>query len=124
MDIGVALGLAALVVAIVLPLSLESLRKPRLEIKAERWNPSGPAAWSFAVVHVRNRPLPTWVPLARMTAERCRATVEFRKGEERDMAIPEIDARWSARPEPIRRDLRRSAYGGSARRASRRETRH
>jgi len=92
MELAVALGLAALIVAIVLPLGLEWLRKPRLEIKAERWNPSGPAPWSFAVVHVRNKPLPTWVPLARMTAEGCRATVEFRKGEERDLARPSVFA--------------------------------
>ena len=105
MESGVAIGLLALVVAIALPLVLEWLRKPRLEVKAERWNPSGPAPWSFAVVHVRNKPLAPWVPLARMTAEACRATIEFRKGEERDLAIPEIDARWSARPEPIKRDL-------------------
>src|SRR6476620_11818174 len=105
MELGVALGIAALAVAIVLPLGLEWLRKPRLEIKAERWNPSGPTAWSFAVVHVRNKPLPAWMPLARTAADGCRATLEFRRGEEHDLAIPEIDARWSARPEPIKRDL-------------------
>ena len=105
MDIAIVLGIAALAVAVVLPLGLEWLRKPRIEVRAERWNPAGPFPWTFAVVHVRNRPLPSWVPLARLTAESCRALIEFRRGEENDLAIPEIDARWSSRPEPIRQDL-------------------
>jgi hypothetical protein len=105
MDVGIALGIAAIIVAVVLPIGLEWLRRPRLEIRAARWTASGPMPWTFAVVHVRNRQLPSWVPLSRLTAESCRALVEFRRGDERDLAIPEIDARWSARPEPIKQEL-------------------
>ncbi len=105
MDLALALAIAALVVAVALPIGLEWLRKPRLEVRAARWTPAGPMPWTFAVIHVRNRPLPSWVPLSRLTAESCRALVEFRRGEERDLAIPEIDARWSSRPEPVKQDL-------------------
>jgi hypothetical protein len=99
--LGIALGGGALV----LPVLLELLRRPRLEIKPERWGPVGQHAWTFAVVHVRNKPLPGWVPLARMSAEGCRATVEFRKFGDDSLAIPEVSARWSSQPQPIKRTL-------------------
>jgi len=97
------------IVALAVPFVIESLKRPRIEMKAERWVPQGPVQWTFAVVHVRVRPLPRLIRsvLVRESAAGCTATVEFRQNGE--LVMPEVPARWSSRPEPVRLEIRQSA---------------
>lgn len=98
--IGIGLGAAALLLTFV----LEWLRLPRIQIKAERWGPAGKHDWTFAVVHVRNKPLPRWLPFTRASADGCRAMIEFRRGGDKDLYIREVPGRWSGTPQPVREE--------------------
>lgn len=96
-------AIAAIVLAVVIPVGIEVLKRPRLTIAPEPWSAAGPVGWVFAVVRVRNGPLsrPWSLLLRRDSATACDVTAEFRrKGQ--GLAIPAVRCRWSAAPEPIR----------------------
>jgi hypothetical protein len=90
---GIVLGVAGIVLAVMVPLSISWLEKPRLELTPASWQPQGVVLWWFAVLRVRNEPLPRWLRpvLRRDIAPRCSVAAEF-------LAAPfaPIDLRWSA----------------------------
>ena len=90
---GFVLGLVGIVLAVAVPLSLSWLEKPRIEIVPASWQPQGVVLWSFAVLRVRNKPLPASLRavLRRDIAARCSVTAEFVGAP-----FPPIDLRWSA----------------------------
>jgi len=99
MDVVLILAVAALL----LPVTIELLKRPRLQAKVEgHWVGKTPTAWTFAHVWIRNKPLPPIIRnvLVRESADSSTATVEIRKGNDR--VLPEIPARWSSQPEPNR----------------------
>jgi len=97
---GVVLAAAALFVMF----AVEWLKRPRLEILPASWRASLPVPWVFAAVEIRNRPL--WRPLqallVRGSALGCEVILEFRTPGQKQLAIPEVAARWSGQPEPIK----------------------
>jgi len=98
---GVILGAMALVVAI----GIEWAKRPRLTIEAASFASSGPTAWTFAPVWVRNKPMTPllrWF-LSREPAQGCRATLDFYTWGTDARAIPSVPGRWSGNPEPLRR---------------------
>ena len=90
--------------ALVLMVGVEWLKRPRLEILPTSWRASLPVPWVFAAVKIRNRPLwrPLQAVLVRNSALGCEVTLEIRVPGQTQLAIPEIAARWSGQPEPIR----------------------
>lgn len=97
-------GVALAVVAIVLAVSIEWMRRPSLDIKADNWRARGPVPWTFATVRVYNRPLPKPFSalIVRGTAECCEVTLEFREPGKSYLSLPQVPARWSSHPEPLR----------------------
>jgi hypothetical protein len=97
---GILLAAVALVVAV----GIEWLKRPHLEVRATQWQPKLPVPWVFAAVEVHNRPLmwPVRLLLTRNSAQGCEVTLEFRRQGQKALAIPEVAARWSGHPEPIK----------------------
>jgi len=99
--------LAALIVAalaIVLLFVVEWVKRPRLEIVPSLFVPSGPLAWTFAAVQVRNKPLGRpwrWL-LSRESAQGCRVTTDFLQWVGGTRVMPSVRGRWSSHPEPLR----------------------
>lgn len=89
-------------VAIVIVFAIELIKRPRIEIDARPWAPKQPVPWTFAVVHVRNKPLPHVLRslFVRQMAAGATVTLDFKKDGARVM--PQIPGRWSSRPEPLR----------------------
>lgn len=100
----IGLGLAA--AALALPVVIEAVKRPRIEMKVEPWVPQLPVQWQFATVWVRVRPLPRGLSalLVRESATGATTTIEFRQGGRR--VIPEVAARWSAQREPIEAEVK------------------
>lgn len=99
---GLILGIIG-AVSLVVTLGIEWLKRPRLEVVAETWKPTGQTPWWFAVAHVRNKPLPTalaWF-LVRQSAAGCEVTLRFREQGQVAPTLPDVAARWSANREPI-----------------------
>lgn len=96
----VFIGLA--VAALTLPVVIEALKRPRIEIVAHDWHGQTNTPWHFAAAWVRNRPLHPLLArvLVRQSATAATATIEFRKAGQK--VLPEIAGRWSSKPEPIR----------------------
>lgn len=96
------LGLVLAVAAILLAVGMERLKRPRLAIHASTWARSGAVAWTFATVRIVNRPLSkafSWI-LVRQIAAGCRVTIEYRALGQQALVLPQIQGRWSSRPEP------------------------
>lgn len=98
--VGIALGAAALIVAI----GIEWAKRPRLSIEPGEFYAQGPVNWTFAAVWVRNRPMraPLRWFLAREAAQACRATLDFYTWGTDTRVIPSVPGRWSGNPEPLR----------------------
>jgi hypothetical protein len=98
------LGIVLAAAALIIMFAVEWLKRPRLEIRAGLWRASLPVPWVFAAVEIRNRPLwrPLQAVLVRESALGCEVTLEFRVQGQKQLAIPEVAARWSGQPEPIR----------------------
>ncbi len=99
-----ALGLLFLVLAALapaIPMVVERIRRPRIEIDARPWTPSNPLPWTFAVVNVRGRPLPRLLAwLVRHVAAGCTVTLECRRCGEG--SFPEVPGHWSSRLDPLK----------------------
>lgn len=91
------LAIAAIVVAIGVPISVELFRRPRLEITSAPWLPPGPTPWTYAIVEVRNRPLagPLASVLTRQAAQGCFVDVDFYRWGTDERAIPTVHGRWT-----------------------------
>jgi hypothetical protein len=91
------LAIAAIVVAIGVPISVEAFRRPRLEIMPAPWLPAGPTPWTFATVQVRNRPLaePLASVLTRQAAQACVVDVDFYRWGTDERAMPTVHGRWT-----------------------------
>lgn len=104
MDIAVGIGLAALVLAVLVPVTIEWLKRPQLQIEPSPWAPQGPVGWTFAAVRVRNEPLPTvfrWL-LIREVAQGCVVSIDFFKWDSKERVVQTVTGRWSSHPEPLR----------------------
>ena len=68
------------IIAILLVVLVEWLKRPHLDIQPATWQASGPVPYIFASVRVYNRPLPGLISavLMRTTAQDCEVTLEFR----------------------------------------------
>lgn len=99
--------LAALLIAIVAFAAVffvEWMHRPKLDIVPAAFRPAGPTPWTFAAVHVHNRPMPRplkWF-VSRNMAQACAIDVEFRLWGQSVRAMPTVPARWSSNPQPIR----------------------
>jgi hypothetical protein len=51
--IGIALGAGGILTALGVPIGIERLKRPSLDIVPSPWTPAGPAYWTFAAVRVR-----------------------------------------------------------------------
>jgi len=51
------LAIVAIALAVAVPLGIEYLKKPRLDLVPSVWAPPGMAPWTFAVFRVRNKPI-------------------------------------------------------------------
>jgi hypothetical protein len=90
------LAIAAIVVAIGVPISVELFRRPRLEITPSAWLPAGPTTWTLATVQVRNKPLAGLLArvLTRQVAQECVVDVDYYRWATGDKAIPTVHGRW------------------------------
>lgn len=91
------LTIAALVAAFGVPVSVEALRRPQLEIIPSRWLPAGPTPWTFATVQVRNKPLgePLASVLTRQAAQGCVVDIDFYRWGTDERVIPTVHGRWT-----------------------------
>jgi hypothetical protein len=104
MDAAIALGVAALVAAFVVPAAIEWLKRPHLEISPSPWSPAGPVAWTFAAVRILNKPVARpfrWL-LTREVAQGCTVALDVFKWGTDERAVDQVQGRWSSHPEPIR----------------------
>jgi hypothetical protein len=104
MDIAIILSVIAVVVAVVVPFTVEALKRPQLEIKALRWSSSGPTRCTFAAVVIRNKPL--WALLSRLlarhSAEGCVADIDYFRWGTGERVLDTVPGRWTSHQEPIR----------------------
>ena len=104
MNLGVILAIVGIVAAIIVPLSIEVLKRPRLEIVPTPWSPGGPVEWTFAVVQVLNKPLtgPLARLLSRQAAQGCVVDIDYFSWGLDEKLMPTVHGRWSSHPEPLR----------------------
>lgn len=104
MDTGLVLGAAALGAAFVVPVAIEALKRPRLDIISSPWSPAGPVAWTFAAVQVHNKPLagPLGRLLTRQAAQGCVVDIDYFKWGPDGERVKTVPGRWSSHQEPIR----------------------
>jgi hypothetical protein len=104
MDLGIILGIVAVVAAFAVPLGIEAFKRPRLEITPSSWSSVGPVNWTFATVRVRNRPVWWGVRklLTRQAAQACEVDLEFYRWGTEEKLLPTIPGRWSSHQQPIR----------------------
>jgi hypothetical protein len=104
MDVGLILGIAALVAAFLVPGGIEALKRPRLEITPSPWSPVGPVAWTFAAVRVCNKPLPSPFTriLVRQAAQGCVVEIDYFKWGTDERVFSTVSGRWSSHQQPIR----------------------
>jgi hypothetical protein len=64
----------------------------------------GPAAWTFAAVQVRNKPItaPLARRLMRQAAQGCVVDIDFFRWGTEDKVFSTVPGRWSSHPQPIR----------------------
>jgi hypothetical protein len=100
-DAAIFLGVAAIVVAIAIPLWVERLKRPRLGIIASQWVAGRPVPWTFAAVQVQNRPLSGALGalLTREVAQGCRVQIDFLRWGTDERAIDTVQGRWSSHPD-------------------------
>lgn len=100
---GLVVAILALVFAIGVPLLIERLKRPSLEITAADWRTPGPLIRTFAVVRIRNKPVarPFSRFLRREVAQGCVVEIDFRHGANREQLFQPIRGRWSSHSEPI-----------------------
>jgi hypothetical protein len=88
------LGIVLAVAGIALALTLEVLRRPRLEITTEPWLPPEPRPYTLVQVVIRDIPPRKLVALilARQRADDRLVTLEFRRIDREELAVPVIEA--------------------------------
>ena len=107
-------GIVLALIAIVVSLGIEILKRPRLRIDAAPWSPQGPVPWTFAVVRVQNLPLGrpwSWL-LQRNFAPGCELIAEFRQ-KGLDPLLLAIPCRWSIARPPTQQVLQETAYAST-----------
>jgi hypothetical protein len=101
---GVVLGA---VIAILITILIEYLRKPRLIIErippTVRHYENHPAKKArFLYLRIINKPLPRWARwMSRNAATQCHGTITFYHLNEQDVFGRAMQARWSGSPEPV-----------------------
>ena len=103
MDAVAIAGLVVAIVALVVPLLVLSIQRPRLEITESAWSPAEPTAWTFAVFQVRNKPLTGVFGrfLTRQDAQECVVEIDYFKWDTDQRIFPTITGRWSSHNPPI-----------------------
>lgn len=102
--VGVVLGA---IIAILITIWLENLRKPRLEIRiappADAQYQGRPATNArFVGLELTNRPLPRWARwMSRNAAIQCHGTITFHHLDGQNVFGRAMPLRWSGSPEPI-----------------------
>jgi hypothetical protein len=100
-DVGIVLGVVAIVASIVVPTGLERLKRPRLEIIPSLWAPPRFVTWTFATVRVRNKPPKglNWL-FMRQPAQGCAVEIDYYLWDSnaRFLTLP---GRWSSVLEPL-----------------------
>jgi hypothetical protein len=97
-----ALGLSVL--AIVLFVAVEWIKRPKLTVAQSPFSPSGPTDWTFASVQIRNKPLrrPWRWFLSRESAQGCKVSIDFLRWADETRVMQTVPGRWSSHPEPFR----------------------
>jgi hypothetical protein len=101
---GLVIAIVAVVAAVVIPLGIEQLKRPQLEIVPSQWSPPEFVPWTFATVRIRNKPVAIWGVrrlLSREIAQACSVEIDY---GEVDSAAPflKLPGRWSSVREPLR----------------------
>lgn len=106
------IGLVVALAALALPVLIERLRRPRLQIEAGRWGDES-VAWRFAVVKVTNRPLRGLGArvLTRQSAEGTIVSFTIRLRGADEPLVENFPGRWSGHPEPYRQDVKKTEEG-------------
>jgi hypothetical protein len=96
------ISLILAIAAIVLTVTVERLKRSKIEIVPSVWIAPSFVQWTFATVRIRNKelwPVVRWF-LERRPAQGCRIKLEYFDG---DSTLPflRIDGRWSSSDEPI-----------------------
>ena len=96
------IGLIVAIIALVLTVTIERLKKPSIKIEASEWRNPSFAQWTFATARVKNRELWPWVRwfIERPGAQGCKVEIEYYQW---DSTAPflRIPGRWSNAPQPI-----------------------
>jgi hypothetical protein len=95
-------------ITIVTAIFIEYLRRPRLDIRitppVDRNYPDDRPVHraKYLVVHVRNKPLPTWLRwMSRNAALQCHSEVRFHHLDGQDVFGRSLGPRWGSAPEPV-----------------------
>jgi hypothetical protein len=106
MGLGEWIGVAAVAIAIVVPLGIEAAKRPRLRIeKGEHVDHSDePPRWRIVHVRVVNEPIrgPIGKLLLRNSAPGCEVSI-WMKSRRDDKRLECLLGKWSATPEPLQR---------------------
>jgi hypothetical protein len=104
MDVIGIIGLVVAVVALCVPIAIESVKRPCLRITPSEWRNPAFVPWTFATLRVHNDPIT--VPfikslLMRQSAHGCKAEIEYRLWDS-TATIFRMAGRWSSVSEPLR----------------------
>jgi hypothetical protein len=102
-DAAMTIAILALIAALIVPLGIERLKRPRLDIIPSPWTPSRPVAWTFAAVRIRNLPLRglAGMFMTRGEAQGCRVEIDFTDLATGTRPFDTVQGRWSSHPEPL-----------------------
>lgn len=100
--LGLVIAALALVMGIAVPLVIESVKRPKLEIVATTWIPGRPFPFTFASARVVNKPLgiPFRWFLRRDVAQACEVYIDYYKLGSEQKQFSTIQGRWDGQPEP------------------------
>jgi hypothetical protein len=96
------ISLILAILAIVLTVTIERLKRAKIEIVPSVWIAPSFVQWTFATVRIKNKelwPVARWL-LERRPAQGCRVKLEYFRGDSTTPFL-RIDGRWSSSDQPI-----------------------
>jgi hypothetical protein len=96
------ISLILAIIAIALTVTIERLKRSKIEIVPSIWIAPSFVQWTFATVRIKNKelwPVVRWL-LERRPAQGCRVQLEYFRGDSTTPFL-RIDGRWSSSDQPI-----------------------